>query len=43
MLRRKTLHGTREKREYVDNWTDFLWESKINELFTKNNVLIMSM
>ena len=43
LLRRKTLHGTREKREYIDNWTDFLWENKISELFIKNNVTIMFM
>ena len=43
LLRRKTLHGAREKREYIDNSIDFLWENKISELFIKNNVTIMFM
>ena len=34
---------TREKREYIDNWTNFLWENKISELFIKNNLMIMFM
>ena len=43
LLRRKTLPGTREKREYIDSWTGFLWENKISELFIKNNIAIMFM
>ena len=26
-----------EKREYIDNWRDFLWENKISEFNVKNN------
>ena len=26
-----------EKREYIDNWRDFLWENKIAEFNVKNN------
>ena len=27
-----------EKREYIDHWTDFLWENKISESYIKNSV-----
>ena len=42
LLRRKTFLGTRN-REYIDSWTDFLWENNISELSIKNNVTIMFM
>ena len=42
LLRRQLLLG-KEKREYIDSWTDFLWENKISELSIKNNVTIMFM
>ena len=32
-----------EKREYIDSWTNFLWENRISELCIKNNVTIMFM
>ena len=32
-----------EKGEYIDSWTNFLWENRISELCIKNNVTIMFM
>ena len=27
----------------IDNWTDFLWQDKISELYIRDNVMIMLM
>ena len=46
LLLRRKVSLVQEKREYEDNWSDFLWENQISELLkriTKKNITIMFM
>ena len=40
LQRRKLFLGSSHKKKeniHIDNWTDFLWQNKIGELYIKND------